>query len=184
MIDDYNLNMNGVDISDHLRSMYKTQLGVHRNWLCLFFWLLDTTIINSYLLSRWHYEQQNLSKAELRNLQPAHDSHKDYRKSLVVVLCKHAEEQSSRSYVSQFHSPHRVQAPAGDDTTHEPIQNDNLRRCYWCRIQHKAKLKVRIQRSKFVCSSCNAVLCKVGCFDEYHSSEITETMPPEPASEL
>ena len=42
--------MGGVDIADQRRSYYGTQLTVCRNWLAIFFWLLDTTIINSYVL--------------------------------------------------------------------------------------------------------------------------------------
>ncbi|KAF9118467.1 hypothetical protein BG015_006603, partial [Linnemannia schmuckeri] len=42
--------MNGVDISDQYRSYYSTQLPVRRTWMPLFFWILDTTIINAYLI--------------------------------------------------------------------------------------------------------------------------------------
>ncbi|GJJ71558.1 V-type H+-transporting ATPase 16kDa proteolipid subunit [Entomortierella parvispora] len=52
VIDDYNVNMGGVDIVDQLRSYYSTQQSAHRNWWPIFFWLLDTTIINCYLIAR------------------------------------------------------------------------------------------------------------------------------------
>ena len=42
--------MGGVNIADQRRSYHSTQLTVCRNWLAIFFWLLDTTIINSYIL--------------------------------------------------------------------------------------------------------------------------------------
>lgn len=48
IIDDYNHKMNGVDLSDQFRSYYNTQLTVFRMWMPLFFWILDTTIVNSY----------------------------------------------------------------------------------------------------------------------------------------
>jgi hypothetical protein len=44
--------MGSVDIADQLRSYYSTQLTVHRTWPPLFFWLLDTAIINSYIISK------------------------------------------------------------------------------------------------------------------------------------
>jgi hypothetical protein len=44
--------MGGVDVADQLRSYYSTQLTVFRTWVPLFFWLLDTSIINSYLISK------------------------------------------------------------------------------------------------------------------------------------
>ncbi|CAG8660293.1 6911_t:CDS:2, partial [Paraglomus brasilianum] len=52
VIDDYNHCMNGVDIADQLRSYYNTQQTVRRNWMPLFFWLLDTAIINTYRIAR------------------------------------------------------------------------------------------------------------------------------------
>jgi hypothetical protein len=44
--------MEGVNIADQLRSYYSTQLAVFRTWVPLFFWLLDTAIINSYLICK------------------------------------------------------------------------------------------------------------------------------------
>ena len=54
-INDYNQHMGGVDIADQLRSYYSTQLRACRNWLPLFFWLLDTTIVNSYRIMKTLY---------------------------------------------------------------------------------------------------------------------------------
>ena len=56
-IDDYNFHMGAVDICDQLRSYYSTQLRCSRNWLPLFFYLLDTTIINSYQVFRTLFPQ-------------------------------------------------------------------------------------------------------------------------------
>ncbi len=50
IIDDYNHFMGRVDIADQLRRYYAIQLPVRRTWMPLFFWLLDTVIINSYLI--------------------------------------------------------------------------------------------------------------------------------------
>lgn len=52
---DYNDKMGGVDIADQLRANYPTQLRVGRNWMPISFWLLDTTLINCYLLARECY---------------------------------------------------------------------------------------------------------------------------------
>jgi len=48
----YNLHMGGVDIADQRRSYYCIQLSCVRYWLSLFFWLLDVTVVNSYLLAQ------------------------------------------------------------------------------------------------------------------------------------
>ena len=47
---DHNRYKVGVDVADQYQSYYFTQLKCLRNWPLIFFWLLDTTIINSYLL--------------------------------------------------------------------------------------------------------------------------------------
>lgn len=43
--------MGGVDITDHLRSNYPTHQKGLRTWLPLWFWALDTTITNAYVIS-------------------------------------------------------------------------------------------------------------------------------------
>jgi len=47
---DYNHYKVGVDVADQYRSYYFTQLKCLHNWPPIFFWLLNTTIINSYLI--------------------------------------------------------------------------------------------------------------------------------------
>ena len=49
---DYNLFMGGVDISDQRRSYFSTQLRSVRTWMPLFYWLLNTTIINAFLIAK------------------------------------------------------------------------------------------------------------------------------------
>jgi len=51
MINDFNNHMEGVDIANQLRSYYP-QLSSRRSWMPLFYWLLDTALINSYILYR------------------------------------------------------------------------------------------------------------------------------------
>ena len=52
MVDDYNHFMGGVDIADQLRSGFTTQRRGVKYWRPLFHWLLDTTIINEFVLFR------------------------------------------------------------------------------------------------------------------------------------
>src|SRR5437762_3922156 len=51
-IDDYNQFMGGIDIADQYRSYYITQLITWCNWLPIFFWLLDTALLNSFIIYR------------------------------------------------------------------------------------------------------------------------------------
>jgi len=52
MIDNYNHHMGDVNIANQLCNYYSTQLIVQRTWSPLFFWLLDTVIVNSYIISK------------------------------------------------------------------------------------------------------------------------------------
>ena len=52
IIDDYNHHMNGADIANQLRSYYSTELKTCRTWVPIFFWLLDTAIINAHLVDK------------------------------------------------------------------------------------------------------------------------------------
>ena len=42
--------MDGVDIADQFRSYYYTQLTSFRTWYPMFFWALDTSLINFYII--------------------------------------------------------------------------------------------------------------------------------------
>ena len=51
-INDYNQHMGGVDIANQLRAGFSTHQRRVKPWRPLFYWLLDTTIINAYRLSK------------------------------------------------------------------------------------------------------------------------------------
>lgn len=49
---DYNNKMNSVNIADQYRSYYSLQLRVARVRMPVSFWLLDTTVSNSWTLAK------------------------------------------------------------------------------------------------------------------------------------
>jgi hypothetical protein len=57
LINDYNYNINGVNIADQLCAEITMYCITRRSWFLYWFWLLDTTIINTFLL--WHWEIEN-----------------------------------------------------------------------------------------------------------------------------
>lgn len=73
------MKMNGVDLSDQFHCYYATQLHVSRNWMLLFFWLLDITTINSWIICN-EYRQRN-------RLKPY--SQREYRVDLAWELAQH-----------------------------------------------------------------------------------------------
>ena len=49
-----------IDIVDQYRSYYTTQIVARRNWLPIFFWILDTALLNSFII----YQEFFNSKAK------------------------------------------------------------------------------------------------------------------------
>ena len=50
IVDDYNHHMNSVDLADQRRAAYTTHVRACRNWLSLFYFLLDISLVNSHIL--------------------------------------------------------------------------------------------------------------------------------------
>jgi hypothetical protein len=50
-VDDYNHNMNSVDLANQFRQLYNTQQIAYRTWIPLFHWILDQAAINAYKLA-------------------------------------------------------------------------------------------------------------------------------------
>ena len=48
--------MDGVDIADQYQSYLSTQLKIWRSWFFLFFWLIDHSIINAFILCHTEFE--------------------------------------------------------------------------------------------------------------------------------
>jgi hypothetical protein len=67
-IDDYNYNINGVDIADQLRGDLTSHQITRRSWLPYWFWLLDTAVVNAFLLWRWEFRLFLVRKALLEGL--------------------------------------------------------------------------------------------------------------------
>jgi len=186
IIDDYNHFMGGVDIADQLRGYYGTQLPVRRTWMPLFFWLLDTAIVNSYLILK-----QSNSKI----------SHKDFRIQLVWDLIKAGLEKKgdkphTRSQVDEleltkqfkfiqvdptnrqqyvtanFELPAKRLSPDG----HLPEWREERSGCIWCKYLAKKEQKKAAQnpsQSQLYCIKCNVALCcnknRSSCFKDYHT---------------
>src|SRR5215213_743385 len=183
VIDDYNHFIGGVDIADQLRGYYGTQLPVRRTWMPLFFWLLDTAIINSYLILK----QSN-----------ANISQKDFRIQLVWDLIKAGIEKEkkphTRSQVDEltdkfkfiqvdptkkqqyvtanFELPLERLTPDG----HLPEWREERSSCIWCKYVTKKEQKKAEKypsQSQLYCIKCNVALCcnknRSSCFKDYHT---------------
>ena len=108
---DYSLDIRGVDIADQRRSYYSTQLRVVRSWMPFCFWLLDTTVINSFLLAQQHMGGGRLSTWQ---------SHSGYRERLAWDLVE-------REY-KLLDSTHEQQLQLAEPFHHTPQGNTHASR--------------------------------------------------------
>ena len=169
MINDYNHHMGGVDIADQLRGYYTTQLTSRRTWMPLFFWLLDTVLVNCHLLSK---------------LKGGIHSQVEFRQELLWSLIRIAKEKEETAIPTQ---PNPRQARITKNFTtndlpaarlqlgnHFPIYNTQRKTCVWCSLKCKDGDKKGhvVSESQFSCELCNVYLClnkNRNCFKAFHS---------------
>jgi hypothetical protein len=82
-INNYNHYISRVDIADQLRAGFSTQQYGVKPWRPLFYWLLDTAIINAFCLSE-HQRKAKLAGAKDKVC----SIYRAFRKALVLELLK------------------------------------------------------------------------------------------------
>lgn len=177
IIDDYNNNMNGVDVADQLRSYYSTQKMTQRTWMALFFWLLDTAIINSYRITRTLGLTQE---------------HKEFRLELVWSLVNFANDtgevqlrdstktkkklkEMKRPKVTKHFKLSDSQLEPGNHLVEWRKNREACRWCSWLANQKKFNMDRKSpNRSNLWCVGCNVPLCcnmDRNCFSEFHNNK-------------
>jgi len=101
----YNDHMGGVDIADQRRSYYSTQLTVCRNWLAIFFWLLDTVIINSFIMV-----EELIPHPSNPDLHWKHHAH--FRTRLAWNLVQEGFREINPTYAPSLETSTQVQQPS------------------------------------------------------------------------
>lgn len=179
LIDDYNHNKNGVDLSDQFRSYYCTQLTVVRTWMPLCFWILDTTIVNSYRIYA-------VRKGTL--------THKEYRFNLAWALIasgalnqhhsmmkKHKREcdaTSDNHPRKTMHVTKNTELPPSRFVPgfHYGQYSDTRELCLLCRYRAtvlKDKSYKSSTQTNWVCKDCKVPLCMSkarNCFEDFHQN--------------
>jgi len=135
MIDDYNQFMGGVDIADQLRSNYPTHQRSLRTWLPLWFWALDTTITNAYVIST-HFISPSTTTGT--------SAHKNFRLQLARSLIKIGSAMaypSLQNPIPHYRTygtlpttlpPFSIRTRGDHQEDHRP---DLRRRCWYCRYK-------------------------------------------------
>ena len=170
MIDDYNHFIGGVDIADQLRAHFSIQLRGVKTWKPLFYWLLDTAIVNAYLL----FEHQR--KAQLVGKDRARSMHRAFRESLVSALLLDPEApkmKTSSSVTKTTKLPHTRFTRPIEIHRQELGSRTTCLFCRWQRQNEKGRTMKAITKTNLLpktriyCSHCKAPLCR-NYFDAFH----------------
>jgi hypothetical protein len=172
-IDDYNHNMNSVDLANQLRQAYDTQRIAYRNWIPLLHWVLDQAAINAYKLSctkgiwtKGHVEFRrelylkllNFSKVS-RNLHVGPHNRVAFPNRRTCAYC--SQLASIRRDIQISLSGHKGQA---------------MRRVLGGLNLHIEQDQKRPNRPQSGCGYCQVALCVKGpCWEEYHSREAPDS---------
>jgi hypothetical protein len=166
-IDDYNYNMNGVDLADQYREECSIAQITKRNWMVYFFWLIDSAIINAYIL--WKKEAQELVVGR----QNEHmRTQRLFRESIIRHLLKDSPDAllTFRITVGKRHEfirPNNQRIPL---RFHQPQRGMGNTDCYLCRIKtlNGEGIAKEEHGTRIGCLVCEVPLCN-HCWDEYHT---------------
>ncbi|PSN41369.1 hypothetical protein C0J52_19114 [Blattella germanica] len=153
----YLANMGCVDKADMLRSLYTIDRKAKRSWLRLFWYFVDVSIVNSFIL----YTLSNTG----RSLKL-----KEFRRKVVTGLVGTRNLQDTPGPSSNTPPPKRFKPQVTivkrkSEAQHMPVHGPP-KRCAHC------STKKVPHRSRWMCSSCNVALCLSSdrnCFTLYHN---------------
>lgn len=153
---DYNKFMNGVDKFDQIKSTYEVDRKSHKWWHRIFFFFLDASIVNAFII----YKELNLEKMTM----------KDFRLAVAEYLISAPNIKKRCSDVSspitiKKHKPFVPPTTRHSEANHQPTYSTR-RRCALC------STKENQIRTNWFCSICRVPLCmgkQKHCFQEYHA---------------
>lgn len=159
MVEDYCMGMRGVDIANQLRSTYCIRQKNKRWYLSLFYWMVESAIINAFVCSRYHDFNENF---------PYTKSHLTFRSTIIYNLIGYALNVNIDRVVSA-EPPIRTRLNTIDslptvrviNALHLPVRKTKGR-CQWCWL-----MKVEQHRTNYKCRECHVNLC-IECFVPFH----------------
>jgi len=190
VIDDYNCHMNGVNLADQRRSTYTTHQHTRHNWPCLFFFLLDITLVNAHLLIELARSQQSdtitcpYSAVRFRYILVNQLLATQMRSGKIrrTHIQKTQQIQFSKYWHEEWKCSQAQTAAASSSGEEDRLESMNKRHeCIVCRFDFREGDmggRRRPKLTQFECPVCNpaAALCgpKGGeCWTQWHAFNIT-----------
>jgi len=159
---EYTRRMGGVDRSDQQRTMYSVSRRSKRSWLRIFFFLLDTALVNAYALYASVHPDNALSRLDFR-VQLARALLGNYtsrKRSLVGTSYLVRRRSHDSQNTKRLGVPDNVRTESVG--VHWPQMSQVFKRCRLCSSAKNNK------RSRIACSTCNVHLCIFPCFTNFH----------------
>lgn len=155
---DYTAKMGGVDRNDHYCTSYGFAKKSLKWWRKLYFWILEVSIVNSFILYNIDRQQNNLRPV----------LHSTYRKELIKGLVGEVRNLSRKRG--------RRHSAEGDDGVrlngmYHSLQVQEGKKTKDCAVCSNRKVPGGRKETTFYCATCP---CKPGlhpntCFDKYHT---------------
>lgn len=153
----YNSHMGGVDLNDQLRQYYNIGRSSYKWYKYLFWYLIDVSICNSYILFNHH----RVSNGEKQVKQVGFRTR--LAKQLIGGFCTGVSEPGKRKKIDNF-SLDPLNA-----AKHFIIKIKGRKRgCVMCKKRRDKTEKGRAIETTFECIQCGVALCKLDCFRDYH----------------
>uniref|UniRef100_A0A0B7BRJ8 PiggyBac transposable element-derived protein domain-containing protein n=3 Tax=Arion vulgaris TaxID=1028688 RepID=A0A0B7BRJ8_9EUPU len=154
----YNKSMGGVDKFDRLGSCYTVGRKSIKWWRYLFNFLLQTSIINSWII----YSNSDRSHPKAKDI-----DHIDFR----LALCTSLMKSNIVMRRANILIPTTV-AVTGNQTAYHMIRiPGKCKTCFWCHSKKAPDGSRKCRReSVYGCNVCQMHLCKGECYSKYHSS--------------
>ena len=148
----YQMHYKAIDYFDQLTEIYTVGRRYYRSWMYIFSWLINTTIVNSYIL-------HGMSSTVARKKKYAQI---DFRHKLALGLINNYNGRQIRPQPKpQYIGPGAPEATVNHVNTHM-----NVSRVCTCK-GHK-KYEGKNKRTIYGCTACNAFLCK-SCHPKWHT---------------
>ena len=156
-VESYNKFMTGVDLADQYRASYPVGRASHKWWRYIFYFLLQISIINSFLLMK-----KNVPRAKRNS--PAR-SHIHFRLEICRSLLRKDHKRKA--------TPEIPSVLAAKSPKPEPRKCDRLpgrhRACHQCSKEMRKTPAGRTPETVYGCATCNIRLCKGQCFSKFHN---------------
>jgi hypothetical protein len=147
----YTKHMGGVDRSDRMVRTYSVSRRSKKWWYRLFYYLVDTSIANSFIL--YHNSDNHPKITELEFV-------KQLSLALIGTFSKKDKVQPHpQRKRTKVRTPPRLTAG-----NHWPKNAKKQQQCQHCALPGK-----KGPRSRYICKACKVHLCLDGCFELYHT---------------